>query len=82
MGRLTGSLMHRLDLGDWITPSVNDYTKAAARLAGDIAALAKLRKTLRASAKDTIFDAKAHVLELEAAFTEAWKKYGREKKRV
>lgn len=73
MGRLTGSLMQRLGLPDWVTHSSADYITTAERLAADTAALAALRKGLRAKARDTIFDAKAHVLELEAVFENAWR---------
>ncbi len=75
MGRLTGSLMRRLDLGDWVTSSVADYSAAAITFAGDVSQLSALRKKLRGCAKKTIFDAKAHVLELEDAFRMAWQKY-------
>jgi protein O-GlcNAc transferase len=73
MGRLTGSLMHRLGLPEWVTHSSADYIVTAERLAADTAALAALRRCLRAKAQDTIFDAKAHVLELEMVFENAWR---------
>ncbi|MBT4588359.1 MAG: tetratricopeptide repeat protein [Rhodospirillaceae bacterium] len=80
MGRLTGSLMHRLGLDEWVTSSVSDYKAAALRLASDQAALSSLRQDLRGRAQGSIFDAGAHVHELEAAFIEAWQKYCLENK--
>jgi len=75
MGRLTGSLLHRLGLDSCVTSSAEDYVAAALQLAGDIDALAGIRQGLRARAKTTIFDAKAHVSELEDAYKQAWRNY-------
>tara|TARA_B100000315_G_scaffold222528_1_gene226638 strand:- start:1242 stop:2906 length:1665 start_codon:yes stop_codon:yes gene_type:complete len=75
MGRLTGSLLHRLDMDNCIAKSEADYGAAATQLADDLGALADLRQGLRARAIATIFDAKTHVAELEAAYKQAWQGY-------
>lgn len=75
MGRLTGSMMHRLELSDWVVHSPAEYIAAAIQLAGDTTVLADLRKGLRARAKRTLFDAKGHVGEFEAALIDIWQQY-------
>ncbi|MGY9000223.1 MAG: O-linked N-acetylglucosamine transferase, SPINDLY family protein [Rhodospirillales bacterium] len=80
MGRVTGSLLHRLDLKQWVTNSRAEYFRTAITLARDIASLSVLRKQLRGRARRTIFDAEAHTLELETAFSDVWQKYCAENK--
>ena len=54
MGRLTGSLPHRLGLNNCVNSSGEDYVTAAKQLADDLEALADIRQGLRARAIETI----------------------------
>ena len=75
MGRLTGSLMHRLGLDDWITNSKKEYVLTAVNMAGKLIDLSNLRHELRARTQNTIFDVREHVLEFEKALVTIWNDY-------
>ena len=72
MGRLSGSLMHRLDLPEFVVDSKAEYIAAARLLASDVDRLGEIRCSLRHQAQATIFNAERHVAELEAAYRDAW----------
>jgi predicted O-linked N-acetylglucosamine transferase (SPINDLY family) len=75
MERLSGSLMHRLGLKDWILKSKHQYVETAEFMAKDIVSLSNLRQNLRMKAQDTIFNAKKYTLELENALEKVWGDY-------
>jgi predicted O-linked N-acetylglucosamine transferase (SPINDLY family) len=75
MGRLSGSLMHQLGLGDWVTASKKQYISTAILMANDLTKLSDLRRDIRVKAQNTIFNANKHVLELENALESIWKNY-------
>jgi len=75
MGRLTGSLMHRLGLPDFVVDTKTDYLKAACRWHDDIDRLDQIRGELRPTAQASIFNAQIHVAELEEAFRGIWRSY-------
>ena len=75
MGRLSGSLMHQLDLGDWVATSKKEYISTAVLMANDLILLSDLRRDMRAKAQNTIFNANKYVIELEDALKCIWKNY-------
>jgi len=75
MGRLSGSLMHRLGLDEWITNSQKEYISTAVFKADKLSELSNLRRELRARAQSTIFNVREHVLELEEALASIWEDY-------
>lgn len=78
MGRLSGSLMHRLGLDEFVTASAEDYIATALNLAGDLKRLSQIRSGLRQTARSTIFNAESHVAELEQAYIAAWETHCRQ----
>lgn len=67
--RMTLSFLHNLGLADLAAPSLDDYVRIAAELAGDLSRLESLRMTLRSRmAASPICDATRAVHELELAY--------------
>jgi len=75
MGRLTASLMHRLDHSEFVCETPEEYVAKARILAGDLDALNSIRENLRQNAHDTIFDGAQYVRELENALRTLWQDY-------
>lgn len=70
------SILHNLDMQDWIAADEDDYVELAVRKAGDLAALADLRRELRGRLESSpLCDAGLFAGNLEAALREMWVKY-------
>ena len=72
MGRLTGSIMTRLGLTEFVTGSAKNYVSKAQELSSDLTKLSEIRMNLRSSAQEHIFNAKQYVEELEEACRNIW----------
>ena len=72
MGRLTGSIMSRLGLTQFVTRDTNTYVSKAKELTSDLSTLSTIRMNLRSSAQRKIFNAKPYVEELEEACRDIW----------
>lgn len=67
------SIMHNMDLADWIAADTDDYIRKAAAFAADLDRLAGLRTTLRPRLlASPLMDAPAFARELEQAFRGMW----------
>ena len=75
MGRLSASLLNRLQLTDWITSSETEYISTAVKMANNLNLLSMLRKDLRDRCDRTIFNADTFVQELEEALELMWRNY-------
>jgi predicted O-linked N-acetylglucosamine transferase (SPINDLY family) len=75
MGRQGVNYLGKLGLHDLIAATADGYVDAAVRLAGDTARLKTLRATLRDLVSAHLFDPVSHVAELEAAYTEMWRRH-------
>lgn len=68
LSRQGASLLHCLDLDDWVAHDVADYVERAARHAGDVAALTALRGGLRERARlSPLFDTDRFARDFETA---------------
>ena len=72
MGRLTGSIMTRLGLTEFVTGSAKNYVSKAQELSSDLTKLSEIRMNLRSYAQEHIFNAKQYVEELEEACRNIW----------
>ena len=69
VGRFGACILHDLGLDDWVAADTPAYVARAVAAAGDLAALAQLRATLRQRFKtSSIYDAKGLATELETQF--------------
>ncbi|MBT5110874.1 MAG: tetratricopeptide repeat protein [Rhodospirillaceae bacterium] len=75
MGRQGVNYLTKLDLPDLIATTPDDYVDAAVRLACDPDRIATLRRTLRGRVEARLFDAPAHVAELETAYREMHRRF-------
>jgi predicted O-linked N-acetylglucosamine transferase (SPINDLY family) len=75
MGRQGVNYLTKLDLPDLIATTFDDYVDAALRLAGDPDRIASLRRSLRGRVEARLFDAQAHVAELETAYQEMHRRF-------
>ena len=74
--RVSGSLLARMELADWVASSIEDYVAIAKRKAADLAALADLRKGLRERmGNSTVCRPEIVVRELEAAYRWMWRRW-------
>ena len=74
--RMGENIMHNLGMPEWIADSPDDYARRAASFAGDINALAILRRGLRSKlAASPMMDAPAFARNLEAAFRGMWQEW-------
>jgi predicted O-linked N-acetylglucosamine transferase (SPINDLY family) len=76
MSRQGVGLSHNAGLASWIARDQDDYVALAVKHAGDLDALALVRKTLRQNvANSPIFDAPRFALHFEAALRGMWQKW-------
>jgi predicted O-linked N-acetylglucosamine transferase (SPINDLY family) len=74
--RVGASLLHAVGMDEWVASSPDDYVAIAARAAGDRAALASLRSSLRSRvAGSPLVDAPAYARRLGAAIERMWHAY-------
>lgn len=75
-GRVGVSLLSQVGLADCVAHSTEDYVQRAVALAGDIAALARLRGTLRERvATSPLCSERAFTASVEEAYRVMWKKW-------
>lgn len=75
-GRVTASILHRLELDDYVASSVADYVDLAIRKAADITKLNALRLQLRQRMlKSSLCDSSAFTASLEQTYREMWLSY-------
>ena len=67
MGRLSASLMHRLGLPDYVCDTPDKYVETVLDRSNDVEHLSAVRGALRGMAKETIFNGRQYVAELEEA---------------
>jgi protein O-GlcNAc transferase len=78
LARSGASLLHSVELGEWIATSIEDYVAKAVRLSLNLALLAELRAGLRNRlAASPLCDVPAFMGQLEAAYREMWRKWCR-----
>lgn len=76
ISRVGATLMHNLQMDDWISDNVDEYVARAAAIAADLPALAELRRGLRQRmAQSPLCDAPRFARNLEAAFRGMWHRY-------
>lgn len=76
------SIMHSLDMPDWIAPDTAGYVHKAVAFASDIPALAQIRAGLRSRLlASPICDASRFGRDLEAAFRGMWRNWCEQQKR-
>ena len=74
--RISGGLLAGLGFGDWVTGTVEAYVARAVALAGDVAALARLRQEIRPRLlAATHFNPPDFTRDLEAAFRQMWRRW-------
>jgi protein O-GlcNAc transferase len=72
-GRMSASMLHAVELDDFIARTPEEFMTTAARCASDLPALAHLRATLRdRMLHSRLMDAAAFTRELESAFLDMW----------
>ena len=77
-GRVAASLLHAIGVPELITHSLEDYEALALKLARDPASLGALRMKLAANRLTTpLFDTDRFHRNLEAAYTEMWRRHER-----
>jgi predicted O-linked N-acetylglucosamine transferase (SPINDLY family) len=77
-GRVAGSLLQALDLGELAAPSMADYERLARRFATDRLLLAEVRQKLaRNRARTALFDTQGFCRHLEAAYLAIWQRASR-----
>jgi predicted O-linked N-acetylglucosamine transferase (SPINDLY family) len=73
-GRVGASLLETVGLGELVARDVEDYVGIAARLAGDLARLARLRATMRDRLRASpLMDERGFVRELEDCYRAMWR---------
>jgi predicted O-linked N-acetylglucosamine transferase (SPINDLY family) len=70
--RMMASVMHHIGLPNWIADTREQYVEVAAKLAGDMAGLARLRATLRGRLASSLCDGAAFTRCLEAGYRKMW----------
>jgi predicted O-linked N-acetylglucosamine transferase (SPINDLY family) len=71
--RVSQSILTRLDLGELIAHSPEEFVSIVSKLAGDRERLAHLRSTLRMRmSQSRLMDSKAHTKAIENAFRKIW----------
>ncbi|MCX7384364.1 MAG: tetratricopeptide repeat protein [Alphaproteobacteria bacterium] len=76
VGRIGASLLRAVGLDDFVAADETDYVARAIRAAGDIAALARLRATLRDRvATSPLCDAAGLAREMEAVYRAVWRNW-------
>lgn len=76
LGRLGATLLHALDMGDWLADSEEEYLAIAVRAAEDLPALAKLRASLRARIEASpLRDERGFTRAVEAALRNMWRRW-------
>jgi protein O-GlcNAc transferase len=73
-GRMVASVLHQVGLATLIAESRAQYVQIAARLAGDIESLAKLRSRLRDQVAASLCDGAGFTRNLEAAYRRMWER--------
>jgi predicted O-linked N-acetylglucosamine transferase (SPINDLY family) len=72
-GRVAGSMLHAVGLGELVTTSLEEYEALALRLAGDVGLLAQFRDRLaRNRLTSPLFDIKRFARNIEAAYCRMW----------
>jgi predicted O-linked N-acetylglucosamine transferase (SPINDLY family) len=75
--RVSGSILSRIGLEDWVTTSTEDYIAVAVAKAGNLPSLAKLRSGLRSRMADSsVCRPEIVVRELEEGYRWMWGQYG------
>ena len=74
-GRHSASLLTRVGLGDWAVHTPEDYVALAARWAGELDNLARLRAGLRDRMLPTLCDAQCFTRRLEEAYRAMWRRW-------
>ena len=75
LSRQGASLLHCVDLDDWIASDAADYVSRAVRHADDLEVLARLRAGLRDRARTSpLFDAQRFARDLELALHSMWER--------
>ena len=78
-GRNGGAILSALGFRDWVAESDDAYLDIAKRLSGDLAALKRLRTTLRpALAASVVCDPVRYCRAVEDAYREMWRRYCRD----
>ena len=76
VGRAGLSQLHNLDLKELAAQTPEEYVDIATKLAGDLARLAELRRTLRERMKNSpLMDAKCFAHNIETAYRKMWRKW-------
>ena len=73
MGRLSASLMHRLGLPDYVCDTPDKYVETVLDRSSDLEHLSAVREALRGMAKETVFNGRQYVSELEEAVHDLWR---------
>jgi predicted O-linked N-acetylglucosamine transferase (SPINDLY family) len=74
-GRVAGSLLQALELGELAAPSVEEYERLALRFAGNPVLLAGARRKLAVNrARSPLFDTPRFCRHLEAAYLAIWER--------
>ncbi len=69
VSRVAASILHQVDLGDWVAASAGEYVAIAVRAASDLPALARLRAAMRSRLTgSSLLDARAKAREFECAY--------------
>lgn len=68
--RAAASIMKRLGLPEFVARTEDEYVEVVLSLAANLPALSKVRNELRGRMRKHVCDARRHVAELEASFTE------------
>lgn len=75
--RSASSVLALLGLGEWIAPDISGFEALAIERAGDLAAIAHLRRTLRGRLRASpLMDEASFVAAFEAALEQAWRERG------
>jgi len=73
VGRAGASILNQVNLPKLVANNVEEYVKIAANLAGNLPALAELRRQLRARMRQSpLMDAVGFTRDIEAAFRRMW----------
>ena len=76
VGRIGSSVLHGLGHPEWIAASEDEYVEKAAALAGDLAALGRLRAALRqALMASPLMDEAGFARQLEGAYRSMWQRW-------
>lgn len=73
-GRMSAAILSSVGLQNWVAPDLDAYVELAVDAAGDLAALAPLRRGLRDRVEQSPFcDGPAFTANLEAAYRKMWR---------